>query len=165
MAGKRTKKKIVVIDDEKNLCILMKNILEDTGSYRVLCAYNGSRGQRLCRQVLPDLIFLDFIMPEMGGDQVIERLKEDKKTKDIPIVIISGLGEMIRAQDEGRLSWFPSKFTESKDGGESPAKKWSRFCMDTVKKIGVGAYLPKPFTQETLLDIARAFLGDARDPA
>lgn len=159
MAGKQGKKKIVVIDDEENLCILMKTILEDTGRYRVLCAYDAVRGQRLCEQILPDLIFLDFIMPDRDGGQVIECLRANPKTKNIPVVLISGLGEMIRVQQEGSLSWFPSKFSESRSGGQSPAKKWSKFCVDTVKKTGVGAYLPKPFNKETLLDITRSFLG------
>ncbi|HOW35176.1 MAG TPA: response regulator [Candidatus Omnitrophota bacterium] len=158
MAGKRKKKRIVVIDDERNLCILMKAILEGTGLYRVMCAYDGIRGQRLCEQILPDLIFLDFIMPDMDGDQVIERLKGNPETKDIPVILISGLGEMIQAKSKGCLSWFPSKFTESKGGGESPSKKWSKFCTDTARKVGVEAYLPKPFSKETLLDVARSFL-------
>ncbi len=77
---------ILVIDDNPEDVELVASILEPEG-FGVLKAYGGREGIELAVEKQPDAIILDLIMPEVGGFEVVQRLKENPKTKDIPIFI------------------------------------------------------------------------------
>ncbi len=86
----RTHKDILIVDDTPiNLRVLAK-ILSDRG-YKVRKALNGHIALTACQNVLPDVILLDIMMPEMDGYEVCQRLKADPKTQDIPVIFISAL--------------------------------------------------------------------------
>lgn len=76
------KQKIVVIDDEKDLCLLIQAILEGTGKYEVLMAHDGLEGIKLIAQTVPSLIFVDFVMPKATGDKVIAATKADPRHRE-----------------------------------------------------------------------------------
>ena len=84
--------KILAIDDKQdNLTIisdLLKSIIPDCF---VITAQSGTEGIEKARTELPDTILLDLIMPEMDGFEVCERLKDDEKTKQIPVVMLTGI--------------------------------------------------------------------------
>jgi CheY-like chemotaxis protein len=83
--------KVVMIDDEEEICNLTKMILEKTGRYEVKTAVKATQGIDLVKTLKPDLVLLDVLMPEMDGAEVTERLIEDDSTKTIPIVYLTGL--------------------------------------------------------------------------
>ncbi len=85
------KKKILLVDDEEDFCFFVKLNLERTGKYQVFTATNGMEGIRLAKQLKPDLIFLDIVMPKMGGQRVAEILLNDESTKMIPVVFVSAV--------------------------------------------------------------------------
>ena len=70
------RKKILVIDDEKNLCFLLKSNLENIGDYMVDVAYSGEEGLRKAKEVEFDLVITDFRMPGLNGRDVLNALKE-----------------------------------------------------------------------------------------
>ena len=84
-------KRILIIDDEKDFCSLIKVNLELTNAYKVLIANSGREGVQLAEQEKPDLILLDIIMPNMDGFQVIKTLKENPKTLSIPIIMLTAV--------------------------------------------------------------------------
>ena len=84
-------KKILFIDDEPDLVMLMQTRLVSYG-YKMLSAFDGEEGLKIAQEENPDLILLDKIMPKMDGLEVCQRLKSDPKTKDIPIIIVSASG-------------------------------------------------------------------------
>lgn len=86
-------KKILIIDDEPDLCELVKAALEAGGRYEVVSATNGMDGIRLAETEKPDVIFLDIIMPKMGGFAVLKELKGRDRTKSTPVVMLSALGD------------------------------------------------------------------------
>ncbi|MDP2839050.1 MAG: response regulator, partial [Syntrophales bacterium] len=86
-----TKKTILIIDDEEDFCHFVKLNLEQTGNFEVLTAYNGADGISMAKRYQPDLILLDIIMPTMTGTQVAESLRNDKSTKDIPIIFVTAI--------------------------------------------------------------------------
>jgi CheY-like chemotaxis protein len=86
-----TKKTILIIDDEEDFCHFVKLNLEQTGNFEVLTANNGQDGINLANRYLPDLILLDIIMPNMTGTQVAESIRNDKATKDIPIIFLTAI--------------------------------------------------------------------------
>ena len=103
-----SRKKILLVDDEEDFCFFTRLNLEKTGKYKVFAATSGAEGVRLAKQLKPDLIFLDIIMPKMDGGQVAKALLEDELTSEIPFVFVSAVikkdeitkhGEGIKARD------------------------------------------------------------------
>jgi len=81
------KKKILVIDDEKNLCILLKSNLENTGEYAVTTAYSGEEGLKKAKETDFDLVITDFKMPGLNGRDVLNALKDMRPNS--PVVLCS----------------------------------------------------------------------------
>lgn len=158
-------KKIIIIDDEKDLCFLVKSNLEETGLYQVLVAYDGNSGKELCLQELPDLIILDFVMPKERGDKVVEFLKTHPETCAIPIILISGLGEMVYLQKTGRWQWLPNNYAVQTRGELPMALKWKKLPNDIAKQLGITAFLPKPFSGKDLEEVvAEVIQGGQKTP-
>ncbi|MBC7081614.1 MAG: response regulator [Thermoplasmatales archaeon] len=82
-------KKILVVDDEKEIVELVENMLKD--KYIVIKAYNGEECIKKARKEMPNLILLDIMMPEMDGWETLKKLKEDEKLKNIPVSMLTAL--------------------------------------------------------------------------
>jgi len=82
-------KTILVIDDDENFAHAIARKLIRRG-YKVLEAFNGIEGIEKAKDVEPDLIILDILMPRMDGYEATSKLKQDDETKDIPILALSG---------------------------------------------------------------------------
>ena len=80
------KQRILIIDDEVRLTRLLKVSLELTGAYDVYEANSGSEGLAAAKQVQPDLILLDVIMPDLGGTDVVAQLAADERLRRVPVV-------------------------------------------------------------------------------
>lgn len=83
-------KKILIVEDDLELQDLMKFSFEHAG-YSVYQAYNGKEGLDKTYEVLPDIIILDVLMPEMNGFEVIEELKKDPQVCLIPVIMLTSL--------------------------------------------------------------------------
>ena len=85
-------KKIIVVEDEQ---VLQKALsIELLGAeFQVLSAFNGEAGLALIQKEIPDIVLLDLTMPKMSGFEVLKNLKADPKTKSIPVIILSNLGQ------------------------------------------------------------------------
>jgi len=81
-------KKILVADDDRNILYLISEVLAK-GDYEVSQAVNGDHALKLARQIHPDLIVLDILMPGRDGLDVLRTLKADPQTGDIKVVVIS----------------------------------------------------------------------------
>ena len=85
-------KKILVIDDDSDFRLATRKILE-SGGYEVVEAKSGQEGFDLAKSTSPDLVLIDIIMESFTeGFNLIQKLYEDEKTKDIPRIILSTLG-------------------------------------------------------------------------
>jgi len=82
--------KILVIDDEEDFSFFLKKNLERHECYDVITASDGREGIKKAKEAKPDLIFLDILMPEMSGFEVLDKLKEDKQTEPIPVIMLTG---------------------------------------------------------------------------
>jgi CheY-like chemotaxis protein len=94
--------KILVIDDSVMLLSFVKEILDEQG-HEVVTAETGEEGLNACRTRLPDLILLDFVLPDMKGDEVCRRLLADAPTAKIPVIYVSGFGSDLKP-DRAELS-------------------------------------------------------------
>jgi len=82
------KPRILVVDDERLITTMLKDILEANG-YEVLVAYDGQEGLRQARAWRPDLIILDIMMPKLDGFKVARLLKFDRNFQHIPIIMLT----------------------------------------------------------------------------
>ena len=85
--------KILVVDDDMAINELIKVNLEIWG-YDVINAYDGIQGFTLAKQETPDLVVLDVMMPDVDGFTVAKRIRENPVTKDIPILMLTALGQL-----------------------------------------------------------------------
>jgi two-component system, OmpR family, alkaline phosphatase synthesis response regulator PhoP len=91
------KKRILLVDDEKDFVAMLLIRLEASG-YEVLTAYDGEQGLNLAREQKPDLILLDLMLPGMDGYKVCRMLKFDEEYSSIPIIMLTA-----RTQEEDKL--------------------------------------------------------------
>ena len=80
---------VLVVDDNEDDALLIRRLLERHKSYRLFQAKDGWEGLALARQKLPDLIVTDLMMPGIDGFGLVEELKLDPRTRDIPVVVVS----------------------------------------------------------------------------
>jgi len=80
--------KILVIDDEPQILLMISARLKANG-YVVVTAPSGAQGLKEAKAERPDLIFLDYVMPEMNGAEALSHLKGDPATKGIPVVMFT----------------------------------------------------------------------------
>jgi len=85
-------KKILMVDDERDICLLIKQNLELSGDYKVIIAHSGRDGISAARHEKPDLILLDIIMPGVSGFDVLRELKAKDETCSIPVIMLTAVG-------------------------------------------------------------------------
>jgi len=87
-----TKGKILIIEDDRYISKMYQLKLSLEG-YEVQVAENGREGVDKVKEFMPDIILLDILMPELDGFEVLKIVKGDDATKDIPVLIMSNLGQ------------------------------------------------------------------------
>ena len=90
--GGKDRKRLLLIDDDPNLILLVKDYLEFRG-YEVLTADNGKEALNVLSQNLPDMIICDIMMPEMDGYALVENVRQDQRTSWIPVLFLSARGQ------------------------------------------------------------------------
>src|SRR5512135_262374 len=88
MASERPRARVLVVDDEGDLVRILQFGLESLG-YAVETASDGQEGLKKAREVKPDIILLDLMLPKLDGYKVCRLLKFDERYKHIPIIILS----------------------------------------------------------------------------
>ncbi|UCD33139.1 MAG: response regulator [Desulfobacterales bacterium] len=82
-------KKILIVDDSPEIVEVIQYILEAAG-YAVIAAAEGQSGVKKALEESPDLIIMDIVMPKMSGGEAVKILKANEKTKDIPVIFLTG---------------------------------------------------------------------------
>ena len=126
-------KKVLVVDDDPDIRLFSRTVLEENG-YTPVLANNGEEGEALVREERPDLIILDVMMPRESGVRFYRNMKTNKKFKDIPIVILSGIAEKSFLRSQKVLTEFggdpvpdPEAYLEKPVDGDTLA--------ETIKKV------------------------------
>jgi signal transduction histidine kinase len=108
------KETVLVVDDVADNLRLLIGLLSKSG-YKVRPARNGPHALKMAQSSPPDLIILDIMMPQMDGYDVCEQLKADDKTRDIPIIFISALNDVldkVKAFSIGGVDYITKPFQE-----------------------------------------------------
>lgn len=82
--------KVLVAEDDPSVRMTISFVLEDEG-FEVACAEDGEEALRMIAADVPDVILLDQIMPKMGGQEVLTQLRSEASTRDIPVLILTGM--------------------------------------------------------------------------
>ena len=127
-------KKVLIVDDELDVRIYVRTLFETSG-YSPIVTRNGIEGLQKAKELSPDLIILDVMMPEAGGVTMYRELKTDPQLKNIPVIMLTAVGE----------------------------KSFSHYLKMLNIKIGdpipqPEAYMEKPLDHEELLKLARKIL-------
>jgi putative two-component system response regulator len=135
------KPKILVVDDEHQNQNLMKDFLTSL-NYEVILASDGAQALEKVDEVIPDVILLDIIMPEMDGFEVLRRLKEKEESKIIPVVMLTGLNDVedrVKALDLGADDFFikPVELIELKARMQSllKVKAYNDYMIEGQRKL------------------------------
>jgi two-component system, OmpR family, alkaline phosphatase synthesis response regulator PhoP len=105
-------KKILAVDDEKHIVRLVQVNLQRHGD-EVHTAYDGREALEKVREVKPDLIVLDVMMPHLDGFGVLRRLKADPETRDIPVIMLTAKAQdadVFRGWQQGVDSYLTKPF-------------------------------------------------------
>ena len=125
------KKYVLIVDDDPDLVETVCMMLEDKG-YEVGKAYDGVEGKESIQQRRPDLLVLDVMMPRKDGYKLCAELKADKATRDIPIILLTAVGEAV-----------PTTSYTHAQGMSTEAEE----------------YIPKPVDSKTLVEAVESFFG------
>ncbi len=124
-----TKKYVLIVDDDPDLVETVCMMLEDKG-YEVGKAYDGVEGEEAIKERHPDLLVLDVMMPRKDGYKLCAELKADKATRDIPIILLTAVGEAV-----------PTTSYTHAQGMSTEAEE----------------YIPKPVDSKTLVEAVDSF--------
>ena len=137
-----TLKSAVIIDDEPDITTYLGTLLGDNG-WSVQTANDPNEGIALAQSTPPDIVLLDVMMPERGGLSTLIALRKDERTAKIPVILVTGIQESLKA-----------------DFGD---------FLDRFKKYHPDAYLQKPINEaellQTLADVVSRSGQEAASPA
>ncbi len=105
-------RKILIVDDDENIIQILKIRLEANG-YKVFTASNGVEGLEQAKEVGPDLILLNIMMPRLDGIMTTLKLKGTEQIRSIPVIIMTGIKEkeeMVLARHVGAADYITKPF-------------------------------------------------------
>ena len=109
-------KRILVVDDDENILSLERTILEQKG-FHVTTAAGGEEALKLLREQAFDLVLLDVMMPDKDGFEVCRQIKQDSRTKTIPVIFLTakgGVEALAEGFESGAVMYINKPFTANK---------------------------------------------------
>ena len=109
-------KRILVVDDDENILSLERTILEQKG-FDVTTAAGGAEALQVLGERTFDLVLLDVMMPEIDGFTVCRRIKEDPKTRELPVIFLTAKGggeALAEGFESGAVMYINKPFTANK---------------------------------------------------
>ncbi len=85
--------KVLIVDDDVNIVQMVQINLQIDGM-KVVTAHNGEDGVDVAKKMMPDLILMDWMMPQMTGPEAVKVLKNNKATKNIPIFMLTAKSQV-----------------------------------------------------------------------
>ncbi len=152
------KKKVVMIDDEQDLCALVKANLEETEEFEVVIVSDSIAALQVCENEKPDIILVDNVMPQKKGSELVKDFKTSEILKKTPIIMVSGKGEMVYAKGKKQFQWLPNN-PRARERGEIVEGKDPEILSQAYQ---VDDYIAKPFATDLLIDVINEVLEKKR---
>lgn len=137
LGGRRGLGTILIVDDEESHRYVLKELLSRHGRFDILEASDGQEGLELARGERPSVIFLDLVMPDMTGFEILERLKSDPDTREIPVIINSS-----RTLEDGELGRLNAASTAILSKGAGTQDERFARVREALVKAGLSPALP-----------------------
>ena len=135
----KSETRILIVDDRERTVRTMRRLLMQEG-YQVITALDGLAGLEKARQIRPDLVILDVMMPGLDGYEVCRRLHLDPETTHIPVILLTGVGRVDTPAVKGAA--LRTRVQQQEKGFDS----------------GAVEFLTKPITKEKLLERVKSIL-------
>jgi len=147
-------KRILLVDDDRDSVKYLAAVLHNHG-YESDHAYDGSEGLRKVKQVNPDLIVLDVMMPEKSGLLLCSELKRDEKYKHIPILMLTGVSKILQEMEcpDGETADGPGDILL-----EALKKKIGELRQEGL--VTPEMFVDKPVEPDALITKIRQLIGD-----
>ena len=112
--------KLLLVDDSRYLRMASRHILTEVG-FSVVEASDGEEALRLARESQPDLIILDMLLPKLGGEHVLQALRQDPATTRIPVIVVSSLPQTNadRLNEAGAMAYIEKSKLDLTRSGEN----------------------------------------------
>ncbi|MBN1794274.1 MAG: response regulator [Candidatus Omnitrophica bacterium] len=127
-------KKILVVDDEEHIVLVLRKFLEVSG-YAVFVASDGKEGFERVKEVKPDLILMDAVMPNQDGYTTVRKIRALKLEQDSELATLSAIPIIVMTAQGPHM-------------------------QDIFELEGISAYITKPFKNDEVLDAIRGLLGE-----
>ncbi|MDO8668756.1 MAG: response regulator [Candidatus Buchananbacteria bacterium] len=108
-------KMILIVEDDQVLLRVMYLFLKRRSGFAIATASDGDTALKMAQRLKPNVILLDLILPKMDGFSVLKSLKSDPMMKDIPVIVLSNLGDtgdIDKAKDLGAADYFVKANTD-----------------------------------------------------
>lgn len=125
-----SKRYVLIVDDDPDLVETVSMMLEDKG-YEVGKAYDGVEGEEAIKKRQPDVLILDVMMPRKDGYKLCEELKGNKWTQDIPVILLTAVGDAVTSTTYSHADGLSTQADE---------------------------YIPKPVDPDNLVQVVEGFL-------
>lgn len=106
-------KKILIVEDEKDILELLRTIFSDQKDYDICCAEDGQEALDTVYSLRPDIVILDVNLPVLSGDKLCKRVKADPAMKHVKILMLSGKAQRcdyLKAKEEGADDFITKPF-------------------------------------------------------
>jgi two-component system alkaline phosphatase synthesis response regulator PhoP len=147
-------KRVLVVDDDENTRKFLSVALQENG-YEPVGAEDGRDGLEKIEKEKPDLVILDVMMPKKTGFVLFKQLRRDEKYKDLPVIMLTGVSEVLADLDG-----------KSDDTHESPYDSLREALRKTIQQmreeglVKPEMFIDKPIDPEQVITKVRELIGD-----
>lgn len=147
---------ILIVDDDPAMTKMLKAHISETQPCQAVCFNSPSEGLSWVEQHEPDLVLVDYMMPEMDGIEFISRFREMKDREDVPVVMITAIGEK-KLRNQALLLGASDFLTKPFDGDELSSRVKNLLALRQARKklAEDNRYLQDIVTQEVALNIEK----------
>lgn len=121
----KNKKTIMLIVEDDEVLLRALYLVFHENDYTIATASDGDTGLKMAERMKPDIILLDLLLPKMDGFDFLKFIKADQALKDIPVVVLSNLGDqdsITKAKELGALDYFIKSATNLSELNDRIAK-------------------------------------------
>jgi DNA-binding response OmpR family regulator len=147
-------KRVLVVDDDANTRKFLSVALQENG-YEPVAAEDGRDGLKKIEEEKPDLVILDVMMPKKTGFVLFKQLRRDEKYKDLPVIMLTGVSEVLADLDE-----------KSDDTHERPYDSLREALRKTIQQmrdeglVKPDMFIDKPIDPELVISKVRELIGE-----
>jgi two-component system alkaline phosphatase synthesis response regulator PhoP len=146
-------KRVLLVDDDHNAVQYLSAVLSDHG-YDPVSACDGNEGFARVAQAPPDLIVLDVMMPKKSGFVLFKELKDDKRYREIPILMLTGVSGVLQELEEHKEETFEKPYDSLRAALKEKIQE-----MREVGQVKPEMFVDKPVEPDSFIEKVRQLIG------